>query len=333
MERAGRLVNAEMAYAAGYTGRGITAAVIDTGIGAHPDIPAERILCFRDFVNRRGTPYDDSGHGTHVCGILGGSGRLANGKWRGIAPECSLVVLKALNQKGDGEPADVMAALKWVLERRAEFDIRIVNLSFGASCEEKDEDYKRLLSLVEQVWAEGICVIGAAGNLGPKKRTITLPGCSSRIITVGASEEGMFANRYSGRGPGLDESMKPDLVAPAGSIRSLTPLSYEQRGGQIRFVKGGFAAGVTLPHAAAWEAALANETFRRRLLMAGYAVKSGTSMSTPMVSGAVCLLLQKEPWLSPQDIKERLWACAADLGLASEQQGRGRLDIERLLSL
>ena len=135
MERAGRLVHAGMAYAAGYTGRGITAAVIDTGIGAHPDIPGERLLYFRDFVNRKGAPYDDSGHGTHVCGILGGSGRLANGRWRGIAPECSLVVLKALDQSGDGDAADVMAALKWVLERGGEFGIRIVNLSFGASCE------------------------------------------------------------------------------------------------------------------------------------------------------------------------------------------------------
>lgn len=333
MERAGRLVHAEMAYAAGYTGRGITVAVIDTGIGAHPDIPAERILCFRDFVNRRGTPYDDSGHGTHVCGILGGSGRLANGKWRGIAPECSFVVLKALNHKGDGEPADVMAALKWVLERRAEFDIRIVNLSFGASCEEKDEDYKRLLSLVEQVWAEGICVIGAAGNLGPKKRTITLPGCSSRIITVGASEEGMFANRYSGRGPGLNESMKPDIVAPAGSIRSLMPLHYEQRDGQACFVSGKAVSGGALPDYRSWEKALANEYTVRKLKMAGYAVKSGTSMSTPMVTGAVCLLLQKEPWLSPEEIKERLWHCAANLGLPAEQQGRGMLDIRRLLFL
>ena len=223
MERAGRMVHAKMAYAAGYTGIGTTAAVIDTGIGAHPDIPAERLLFFRDFVNRKGMPYDDSGHGTHVCGILAGSGRLANGRWRGIAPECSLVVLKALDQNGDGEVSDVIAALKWILERGKEFGIRVLNLSFGTSCEEKEEDSKKLLALVEQVWDAGICVVGAAGNLGPGRNSVTLPGCSSRIITVGASEKGMIANRYSGRGPGRDGSMKPDLVAPAGNIRSLSP--------------------------------------------------------------------------------------------------------------
>ncbi len=331
MERAGRLVHAGMAYAAGYTGRGITAAVIDTGIGAHPDIPGERLLYFRDFVNRKGAPYDDSGHGTHVCGILGGSGRLANGRWRGIAPECSLVVLKALDQSGDGDAADVMAALKWVLERGGEFGIRIINLSFGASCEENDEDYKKLLSLVEQVWDAGICVVGAAGNLGPKKNSVTLPGCSSRIITVGASESGMIANRFSGRGPGRDGSMKPDLVAPAGSIRSIRPLNYEMRNGKVFFSGGRQRENKILPDGQAWEQLLLQERMRRRLMMSGYAIKSGTSMATPMVSGAVCLLLQREPDLTPDQIKERLWQSAVDLGFPKEQQGRGMLDLGRVL--
>ncbi|MDE7297312.1 MAG: S8 family serine peptidase, partial [Lachnospiraceae bacterium] len=89
MERACRLVHSSEALHAGYTGRGITAAVIDTGIGAHPDIPSERLRFFRDFVNLKRMPYDDSGHGTHVCGILAGSGRLTGGSRRGIAPECS----------------------------------------------------------------------------------------------------------------------------------------------------------------------------------------------------------------------------------------------------
>lgn len=329
MERAGRMVHAKMAYAAGYTGIGTTAAVIDTGIGAHPDIPAERLLFFRDFVNRKGMPYDDSGHGTHVCGILAGNGRLANGKWRGIAPECSLVVLKALNQNGDGEVSDVIAALKWVLERGKEFGIRVLNLSFGASCEEKEEDSKKLLSLVEQIWDAGICVVGAAGNLGPGRNSVTLPGCSSRIITVGASERGMIANRYSGRGPGRDGSMKPDLVAPAGSIRSLSPLRYRMMEGRAKFFRDGQSG--SLPDKAAWEVLLLQEQMRRRIFMSGYAVKSGTSMSTPMVSGAICLLLQKEPELSPDEIKHRLWQSAFDLGYPAEQQGRGMLDLERLL--
>lgn len=329
MERAGRMVHAKMAYAAGYTGYGTTAAVIDTGIGAHPDIPAERLLFFRDFVNRKGMPYDDSGHGTHVCGILAGSGRLANGKLRGIAPECSLVVLKALDQNGDGEVSDVIAALKWVLERGSEFGIRVLNLSFGASCEEKEEDSKKLLALVEQIWDAGICVVGAAGNLGPGKNSVTLPGCSSRIITVGASEKGMIANRYSGRGPGRDGSMKPDLVAPAGNIRSLSPLRYRMREGRARFFRDG--QNGSLPDQAAWEVLLLQEQMRRRLFMSGYAVKSGTSMSTPMISGAICLLLQKEPTLSPDEVKHRLWQSAFDLGYPAEQQGRGMLDLKRLL--
>lgn len=334
MERACRLVHSGEALEAGYTGRGITAAVIDTGIGLHPDISKERVRMFRDFVNLKSSPYDDSGHGTHVCGIMAGNGSLMHGRWHGIAPECSLVVLKALNGKGEGEASGVMAALKWILERKEQFSIRVLNMSFGAGCTRKDMEYYQLLELVERVWESGICVVTAAGNLGPGRGTITMPGCSREVITVGAAEEGQMAHLYSGRGPTEECVMKPDLVAPAAGIVSLMPMPYNKKGGQPGFGAGRrFGGDAGLWGREEWDDILSNERARRRLQAAGYAKKSGTSMATPMVSGAVCLLLQKEPGLTPKAVKKRLWQSCVDLGLPKEQQGHGLLDLRRLLDI
>ena len=189
MKRAGKLLHLEDAFAAGYTGKGITAAILDTGIGATPYLTAERIRVFRDFVNLRHHPYDDAGHGTHVAGILAGNGTVAGSSFRGIAPECDLVILKGLNGKGDGELSGALAALKWVLEQRKRYDIRVLNLSFGATENDKIK-YRHLIEMVERVWESGVCVVAAAGNRGPEKGTITVPGSSSRIITIGAAESG-----------------------------------------------------------------------------------------------------------------------------------------------
>lgn len=333
MERACRLVYSGEALTAGYTGRGITAAVIDTGIGPHPDLCSERIRLFRDFVNLKRIPYDDSGHGTHVCGILAGDGSLMNGKWHGIAPECSLIVIKALNHRGEGEPAGVMAALKWILERKEQLDIRVLNLSFGAGCTKKDEEYYQLLELVDRIWESGICVVTAAGNMGPERGTITVPGCSRNVITVGAAEEGRRTHLYSGRGPTEECVMKPDLVAPAGNVVSLMPVPHDTAGRLHSFLPGRQYGNAGLWSGKEWSGVLSNEKVRRRIQTFGYARKSGTSMATPMVSGAVCLLLQKEPWLTPKEVKKRLWQSSVDLGLPKEQQGHGLLNLRRLLDI
>ena len=127
--------------------------------------------------------------------------------------------------------------------------------------------------------------------------------------------------------------MKPDLVAPAGGILSLAPLPHDRRGNLVRFVPGKHGTPEGLWCEEEWEPALKNETVRSRLARAGYTRKSGTSMSTPMVAGAVCLLLQKEPALTPDAVRHRLRQSATDLGLPRNQQGGGMLDIRRLLEL
>ncbi len=100
MDRVRRMIGCDHRDTASYTGRGVYVAVLDSGVAAHPDLRG-RIAAFKDFVSDKRVYYDDNGHGTHVSGILGGSGLLSKGRYRGIAPECTLICGKVLDKKGD----------------------------------------------------------------------------------------------------------------------------------------------------------------------------------------------------------------------------------------
>ena len=91
----------------------VTVAVLDSGIANHPDLSG-KVIAFADFVSGRKQPYDDNGHGTHVCGIICGSGRMSDGKYCGIAPQIKLVVGKVLNQKGEGSANHMIMGLRWI---------------------------------------------------------------------------------------------------------------------------------------------------------------------------------------------------------------------------
>ncbi len=279
----------------GLTGRGVGVAVLDTGCFPHEDL-APRIAAFYDAVRRNTIPYDDNGHGTHVCGIIGGSGYASSGCYLGIAPECSLIPVKVLDRRGNGYASDVLAGLRWIRENRMLYNIRIVNISVGSFSRKNMSENSALVRGVDEAWDAGLIVVVAAGNMGPKSGTITTPGISRKVITVGCSDDHkevkVMGNRmvdYSGRGPTGSCICKPDLVAPGAYITSCS-----------------------------------NEPGK-------YAGKSGTSMATPLVSGALALLLEKYPEMSNRDAKLHLWERAVDLGLPRNQQGHGILDIRRLL--
>ena len=99
------------------TGRGIGVAVLDTGCFPHEDYQA-RIAAFFDMVRRRRLPYDDNGHGTHVCGIIAGNGSASKGRFCGIAPGCHLIPVKVLDKRGGGYVSDVLAGLHLILQQR-----------------------------------------------------------------------------------------------------------------------------------------------------------------------------------------------------------------------
>ena len=297
MNQARKDIHCDRVYSAGITGKGIGVAVLDTGLYLHRDF-RDRVTAFVDFVNKRSAPYDDNGHGTHIGAMIGGSGLSSGGRYRGVAPGCSLVGVKVLDRRGNGFAKDVLAGLKWIRENRERYGIRVVNISVGSLSRKDMSENSALVRGVNAAWDDGLVVVVAAGNYGPGPMTITTPGISRKVITVGCSDDdkeiqvmGSTMVDYSGRAPTLACICKPDIVAPGSRIVSC-----------------------------------GNEPGR-------YSSKSGTSMSTPLVSGAVALLLEKYPHMTNMEVKLRIRECAVDMGLPKNQQGWGALDVERLLGL
>ncbi|WP_052217350.1 S8 family peptidase, partial [Thermincola ferriacetica] len=229
LDTATAAINAPAAWEVGFTGKGITVAVIDTGIYPHPDLtqPTNRIIAFKDFVNKKPLPYDDFGHGTHVAGIIAGNGSMSGGQYRGVAPEANLVGVKVLDNTGGGSTSDVIAGIQWVVDNKDIYGIRVINISLGAPA---TESYTTdpLSQAVEAAWNAGLVVVAAAGNNGPSAGTINTPGINPHIITVGAVDDRETVETlddviagFSSRGPTIDGLTKPDLVAPGVGITSL----------------------------------------------------------------------------------------------------------------
>lgn len=283
--------------------RGITVAMLDTGIALHPDFE-NRIIAFKDFVNRKKIVYDDSGHGTHVAGCICGSGRLSDGKYAGVAPLSNLLVGKVLDYKGDGIIENMIEGIEWVLNYKRKYDIRILNISIGmGECMEK-ERMKRLLKKIDEAWVNGLLVVCAAGNKGPQPMSLSPIGAGKAVITVGCHEGGYFGERedlcenYSGRGPSIYEIKKPDIVAPGTDIMSCNAF-FTKRG--MRYKDA-------------------------------YITKSGTSMATPIISGALALLLQKYPEYTNEQAKRKLQYTARDLKDPWNKQGYGMVQVNSLLT-
>ena len=183
MNRVKQLVHAENVYRMGYTGKNIRVVTLDTGVYLHPDL-RQNVVGFLDFVAMKRACYDDNGHGTHVGGIL-----CANGRMKGMAPQAQLIALKVLGKDGGGQTERVIRGLQWVLAHHKELGIRILNFSVGFLPGALDREQKQIMELLEQLWDDGVTVVTAAGNNGPGAGTVTAPGISRKVITVGASDD------------------------------------------------------------------------------------------------------------------------------------------------
>jgi serine protease AprX len=309
MDISRKVIKADWAQSRGYTGRGVGVAVLDSGIYPHKDfiIPRNRIIAFKDFINNYDEPYDDNGHGTHVAGIIGGNGIASDGKYRGIAPECNLIGIKILDSRGNGSTSNVLAGIQWMIDNKDRYNIKIANLSIGSPDKEGEND--PLVKAVNAAWDAGIITLVAAGNDGPKSKSITSPGISRKVITVGASDDqksvdihGDIVSNYSGRGPTRACIKKPDVVAPGSDIMAC----------------------------ACDKKYIPNKDQSLEDLSTYYVKKSGTSMATPMVSGALVLFIEKNPHIEPNDLKLYLKDCTNDLNFPQDQQGWGLIDIQKL---
>ncbi|MCS7222621.1 MAG: S8 family serine peptidase [Anaerolineae bacterium] len=304
------LLSAEVlgVWGRGFQGDGITVAVVDSGVERHTAQGAVK----SDFGRGKGSrlrmristssvdrdPQDRYGHGTAVAGIIGGDGAVSKGRYVGVAPGVNLVSVKVGGNDGTGYESDVIAGLQWVYDHRDRYGIRVVNLSVTAATPQSYHT-SPLAAAAEVLWLNGIVVVVAAGNNG----TLYPPANDPFVITVGAVDERGTSTISDDVIPdwsswGTDEAgrVKPDLVAPGRRLittlapRSLVAISYPES------------------------------------IVADHYVKfSGTSAAAAVVSGAVALMLQEEPNLTPDQIKARLWQSARPLN--DERAGRGYLTV------
>lgn len=204
-----------------YSTQDVVISIIDTGVQpTHPDLRG-KILYFKDYVNQLPQAYDDEGHGTHVAGVAAGSGK-SNKEFAGVAPGAALVVFKVLGSDGSGEISDGIAAVDETISRKAQFNIRVLNLSLAVSGSSNGRDAFSLAC--NRAVAAGIVTVVAAGNDGSNAKTIGSPSAAASVITVGAGadpgERGFYVADFSSRGPTADGRIKPDLWAPGVRLRS-----------------------------------------------------------------------------------------------------------------
>jgi serine protease AprX len=285
------------------TGRNVAVAVLDTGIdGTHPDL-AGRVtkniklagllslpVGFNYPLNIEGMPNTDLlyGHGSFVAGLIGGSGSLSNGKYRGVAPGANLVGLSA----GDLTLLYVLEGLDYLLANAANLNVRVVNCSFSANTVFDVNDPVNIATKL--LTDNGVNVVFSAGNTGPGQHTLNPYAVAPWVISVGATDtQGRLAN-FSSRGDFASALFRPTLVAPGVSGVSL-------RGSGIVNVTG-------------LEGILNGDLQRLTLSeLPFYTTATGTSFSAPQVTGTIALMLEANPNLTPVDVRDILQRTATPL--------------------
>ncbi len=294
LDRSVAQIGAPAAWEAGYTGSGVTAAVLDSGIAlGHPDFEG-RIAEAVSFVEEEPDPEDLVGHGTHVASILAGSGAASGGRFRGVAPDAQLLIGKVCAV--DGCPfSAIVAGMEWAAQSGA----AVVNISLGGP---DSPEVDVLEEAIDTLSAQhGTLFVAAAGN-GCAGPGVVSPGSADAALSVGSVNADDRLSRFSCTGPRVgDGAVKPDLTAPGDAI------------------------------AAARAAGTPDGDFDP--VDDFYARLSGTSMSTPHVAGAAAILAQQHPDWSGEQLKAALMASARPTpDLSVFEQGAGRVDVARAIT-
>ncbi|MEH7500742.1 S8 family serine peptidase [Neobacillus drentensis] len=207
-------IGAPTAWAAGYDGTGEKVAILDTGIDPnHPDVK-DAILKTKSFID--GQDYvDHHGHGTHVASTVAGSGAASGGKYKGVAPGAKLLIGKVLSNEGNGPMSSIIDGMQWAVDEKAD----VVSMSLGGEASDGTDPLSQAVNNLSNT-SNTIFII-AAGNAGPNKGTVAMPGSAEKALTVGAvdkSSDELLAN-FSNRGPLINNfNVKPEITAPGVAI-------------------------------------------------------------------------------------------------------------------
>ncbi len=281
-------------------GSGVRVGILDTGIDAnHPDL-AGKVKAFKDFTAAQSpTPSDENTHGTHVAGTIAGGA--TSGTSIGVAPKVQLIIGKIFDAQGSAKDEDILRAMQWIADPDGNPDTNdfplLVSNSWGddAAFDDKDPQDEPLCVVVDNWVKLGMLPVFAAGNAGPSATTVGLPGGCPAALTIGATDSNDKAAYFSSRGPAKWKSSS--LVKP----------DVAAPGVNIKSAKPG----------------------------GGYQTMSGTSMSTPHISGVMALLFQANPALTVDGAAKALLAGATDLGTAGKDNtfGWGRADVLKAVDL
>jgi serine protease AprX len=306
---------------AGYTGKGVDVAVIDTGISPVAGLnSAGKVINGPDLSLESQDPslryVDTNGHGTFMAGLIAGNDGQPGG-YRGVAPDARIVSLKVGVADGGVDVSQVIAAIDWVVQHRNDngMNIRVINLSYGTNSSQP-YGIDPLAYAVEQAWKAGIVVVAAAGNSGYQRgagsQPLADPAYDPQILAVGAADTNGTAApwddqvaSFSANAASCSNGCRaPDFVAPGTHMQGLrVPGSYIDQNNP---------AGV-----------LSDRYFRG----------SGTSEATAFTSGAVADLLQRYPQLTPDQVKAMLTSSCDKLSSYNwKQDGCGELDMGKLAS-
>ncbi|MCK9440329.1 MAG: S8 family peptidase [Methanothrix sp.] len=332
-----QIIKADKLWEKGIDGKGITVAVIDSGIDKnHPDLIG-KVVAEKNFLADEITAEDLLGHGTMVAGIIAGSGAASNGRYKGIAPGAKLISVKVIDGNGDGKVSDIIAGIEWAVYNGAD----VLSLSLGGI--NLGETNPPITMAADNAASAGVAVSVAAGNrnssetggqvsgtsssqVGQGRTAVDLsqtdgankdvyyllvpivlalppglidsPGDGVKVITVGATDSSGHIASFSGSGPTRDDRIKPDVVAPGVDIISIVPVGVK----------------------------------RPKSVDIYYSRESGTSLSAPVAAGLSALLLQANGNLTAAGVKAAMTRGAtklnSTLGESYEEyyQGAGMLD-------
>ncbi len=282
-------IGAPAAWQAGWTGKGVTVADLDSGYDpAHPDFQGV-VVGHKDFLTGGGASTDQHGHGTHTAGIIAGSGAASGGKYKGVAPDAKLLVGKVCDQNGSCPSSAIIEGMEWAATSGA----KVVNLSLGGGATDGTDPMSQAVNTLTA--QTGTLFVIAAGNAGTAG-SVASPGAADAALTVGSVTKADALSSFSSRGPRVgDGAIKPDIAAPGSSI--------------IAARAAGTSMGTPVD--------------------ASYTNASGTSMATPHVTGAAAILAQQHPDWKAEQLKAALMAASKPLALSVYAQGAGRLDVAK----